>query len=152
MRKVIQFYLRSSSGSSKTYVLLMAALTMSLLGGIANIALLAIVTRIVSRNTHFDWTFILVLIGLGAFLGFTRGAAQYLLSKVTIDSLVSLRLGLCSRIIAAPLATLERLGNARLTATFTESMPAISNALIQLPNVVLYAIVAAGSVAYMAWL
>jgi putative ATP-binding cassette transporter len=152
MRKVIQFYLTSSSGSRKTYVLLMAALTMSLLGGIANIALLAVVTRIVSRNTHFDWTFILVLIGLGAFLGFTRGAAQYLLSKVTIDSLVSLRLGLCSRIIAAPLATLERLGNARLTATFTESMPAISNALIQLPNVVLYAIVAAGSVAYMAWL
>ncbi len=151
MRKVIQFYLSSSSGK-KTNLFLIAALSMSLLGGIANIALLAIVTRVVSRNTHFDWTFILALIGLGAFLGFTRGAAQYLLTKVTIDSLVSLRLGLCSQIIAAPLSTLERLGNARLTATFTESMPAISNALVQLPNTVLYAIVTAGSVAYMAWL
>jgi putative ATP-binding cassette transporter len=151
MLKVIRFFLRSTS-SNRTSLFLIAAFSMSLLGGVANISLLAIVARIVSRSNDFSWTFIFGLIGLGAFLGFTRGAAQYLLTKVTIDSLVSLRLGLCSQIIAAPLSTLERLGSAKLTATFNESMPSISNALIQLPNIILYAIVAAGGLAYMAWL
>jgi putative pyoverdin transport system ATP-binding/permease protein len=151
MITVLRFYLSSSTGHRST-AFLIAAIAMILLGGIANIALLAIVTQMVSRNAGFGWNFVLALIALGGFLGITRGVAQYLLTKVTIDSLVALRMGLCSQIIAAPLSTLERLGNARLTATFTESMPAISNALVQLPNIVLYAIVAGGSIVYMAWL
>lgn len=152
MRKVIQFFLTSSSSGRNTKALLATAISLSLVGGIANIALLAIVTRMLSGGSHFAWTFIAALLVLGAFLGLTRGAAQYLLTKVTIDTLVSLRMGFCKSMTSAPLAMLERLGGARLTAAFTENMPAISNALVQLPNVVLYAIVAAGSMVYMAWL
>ncbi|MGZ4865620.1 MAG: cyclic peptide export ABC transporter [Candidatus Angelobacter sp.] len=152
MLKVIRFFLAKSSGGRSTQALMMTAIALSLLGGIANIALLAIVTRLLSGNSHFNWSFVFVLVGLGTFLGAARGTAQYLLTKVTIDTLVSLRIGFCTKVTSSPLAVLERLGNARLTAAFTENMPAISNALVQLPNAVLYAMVAAGSVAYMAWL
>jgi putative ATP-binding cassette transporter len=152
MRKVIQFFLTSSSEGRSTQALLVTAISLSLLGGVANIALLAIVTRMLSGHASFSWIFIFALLGLGTFLGITRGGAQYLLTKVTLDTLVALRMGFCKRVTSAPLAVLERLGSARLVAVFTESMPAISNALVQLPNVVLYTIVAAGSIAYMAWL
>jgi len=63
MLKVIRFFLRSTS-SNRTSLFLIAAFSMSLLGGVANISLLAIVARIVSRSNDFSWTFIFGLIGL----------------------------------------------------------------------------------------
>src|SRR5882724_2518461 len=152
MRRVIQFFLTSSFTGRSTKVLLATAISLSLLGGAANVALLALVTRRLSGDSSATWTFIAALVGLGALLGITRGAAQYLLTKVTIDTLVALRTAFCKEVTAAPLAVLEHLGSARLTAAFTENMPAISNALVQLPNVILYAIVAGGSIVYMGWL
>ncbi|HLJ87421.1 MAG TPA: cyclic peptide export ABC transporter [Candidatus Angelobacter sp.] len=152
MLKVIQFFLTSSSASRKTQTMLLGAICLSLMGGLANIALLAIVTGILSGKANFSAGFIFALLGLGTFLGITRGGAQYLLTKVTIDTLVLLRMSFCEKVTSAPLAVLERLGGSKLIAVFTESMPAISNALAQLPNVVLYTMVAAGSIAYMAWL
>ncbi|HZE81284.1 MAG TPA: cyclic peptide export ABC transporter [Candidatus Polarisedimenticolia bacterium] len=152
MRRVIQFFLTSSFTGRSTKVLLATAISLSLLGGAANVALLALVTRRLSGDSSATWTFIAALLGLGALLGITRGAAQYLLTKVTIDTLVALRTAFCKEVTAAPLAVLEHLGSARLTAAFTENMPAISNALVQLPNVILYAIVAGGSIVYMGWL
>jgi putative ATP-binding cassette transporter len=152
MRRVIQFFLTSSFTGRSTKALLATAISLSLLGGAANVALLALVTRRLSGDSNASWTFIAALLGLGALLGITRGAAQYLLTKVTIDTLVALRTAFCKEVTAAPLAVLEHLGSARLTAAFTENMPAISNALVQLPNVILYAIVAGGSIVYMGWL
>ncbi len=149
MRRVIQFFLSSSFTGKSTKALLAAALGLSLLGGAANIALLALVTQRLSGESHLAWGFVALLLALGAFLGITRGAAQYLLTKVTIDTLRELRSSFCKEVTSAPLAVLEQLGSARLTAAFTENMPAIANALVQLPNVILYAIVAAGSIVYM---
>jgi putative pyoverdin transport system ATP-binding/permease protein len=152
MWRVIQFFLTSSFTGRSTKLLLSIAISLSLVGGAANIALLALVTRRLSGDLGLTWAFVGALLGLGALLGITRGAAQYLLTKVTIDTLLGLRMAFCREITSAPLAVLEHLGSARLTAAFTENMPAISNALVQLPNVVLYAIVAGGSIVYMGWL
>jgi putative pyoverdin transport system ATP-binding/permease protein len=152
MRKIIQFFLTSSFTGRSTKILLAAAIALSLVGGAANIALLALVTRRLSGQSGLTWTFVFVLLGLGALLGITRGAAQYLLTKVTIDTLLGLRMEFCRAVTSAQLAVLEQLGSARLTAAFTENMPSISNALVQLPNVVLYSIVAGGSIVYMGWL
>ena len=152
MRKVIQFFLKSSSAGQYTRALLITAISLSLLGGLANIALVALVASMLSGHAGVTRLFVGSLLGLGIFLGITRGAATYLLTKVTIDTLVDLRMGFCTKVTSSPLAVLERLGSARLTAAFTESMPAISNALVQLPNAVLYAIAVAGGIGYMAWL
>ncbi len=149
MLKIIQFFLTSSFTSKSTKALLATAISLSLAGGAANVALLALVTSRLSGDSKLTWIFVASLLGLGALLGITRGAAQYLLTKVTIDTLVALRTAFCKEVTSAPLAVLESLGGARLTAAFTENMPAISNALVQLPNVVLYAIVAGGSIVYM---
>ncbi|HEX7286710.1 MAG TPA: cyclic peptide export ABC transporter [Candidatus Angelobacter sp.] len=152
MRKVIQFFLKSSSTGQHTKALLITAVSLSLLGGVANIGLVALVASMLSGHAGVTWIFVSSLLGLGIFLGITRGGATYLLTKVTIDTLVFVRMGFCAKVASSPLAVLERLGGARLTAAFTESMPAISNALVQLPNAVLYAIAVAGSIGYMAWL
>lgn len=154
MIKVISFFLTgtSSGRGMRARLATCGAIVISLLGGAANIALLTLISSMLSGANPFRWKLVWMIVVLGLVLGLTRGIAQYLLSVVTLEYMVDLRLSFCTHLTSAPLATLERMGKARLMAAFTDSMPAISSALLQLPNVVLYTIVTAGSIIYLGYL
>ncbi|HSK80879.1 MAG TPA: cyclic peptide export ABC transporter [Thermoanaerobaculia bacterium] len=82
----------------------------------------------------------------------TRTTSNLLLLRLGERSVRGLRLRLSHRILAAPLRHLEELGPHRLLATLTGDIPAITNAVILLPEISISASIVAGCLAYLGWL
>jgi len=110
----------------------------SLLGGAsgaANVGLLAIVHRALRKpgdaTANFMWLFVAVcLVTL-----LTRIASQIFLVRMGQDSISRLRLGLCRRILEAPLRQIEDIGVHRMITSLTNDVTVISMAMNGLPTV-----------------
>src|SRR5262245_1490640 len=97
----------------------------SVLGGIsgaANIGLLAIVHRTLRQTDSSPGTLIALFITACVVGLVTRIASQIFLVRMSQDSMSRMRLGLCRRILEAPLRQLEEIGTPRMIASLTNDV------------------------------
>jgi putative ATP-binding cassette transporter len=94
------------------------------------------------------WAFIGLCIGLPSF----RYLSQVLLTKLTQNSIVVLRMRLTRSILSAPLSRLEAVGAPKLLTTLTGDVGSIVGALAMIPTLLMHLALVIGSLAYMGWL
>lgn len=116
----------------------------SLLGGAsgaANVGLLAIVHRALRKPDSAPTNFLWLFVGMCVVTLVTRVASQIFLVRMGQDSISRLRLGLCRRILEAPLRQLEDIGSHRIITSLTNDVTVISMAMNGLPTVGVSAII-----------
>lgn len=122
----------------------------ALLGGAASAGLVAASNAALHERPApwLAWAFA----GLCVVLLVSRTVSRVLLVRLAQDAVVDLRLRLTRRILAAPLRQLEEIGPPRLTATLTDDVLAISDALPSLPILGTNMATVAACLAYLGWL
>ncbi|HEX7288660.1 MAG TPA: cyclic peptide export ABC transporter [Candidatus Angelobacter sp.] len=143
--KMIAFFFRHSR---KAVLLSVVA---GVFSGACNAALLAVINAVLKNNgpaSALMWSFV----GLCTFLPVTRFSSELLLNKLGQGALYDLRMKLCMQILAAPLRHLEQLGSPRLLAALTDDVPAITNAILMIPQICVNAALVIGCLVYMGML
>lgn len=127
--KMIWFLLRAS------WKVVLLAAAIGALSGVASVGLVAIILRTLQREgfptVELAVYFALLCIVILA----TRVATQFFLARLSQNTLSQLRLGLCRRILDAPLRHLEQLGEERLLSTLTGDVFLVSQVMIGIPHV-----------------
>ncbi len=131
---------------------LVGAVLVAVLSGLTSAAVLAVVATGLSRLTAPSTALLATFAALVLVATATRIASQLLLLHLAQGTLVSLRMQLCGRILAAPLSELERVGAARLLATLTDDVQAVADAVQGIPFLCFSGATLAGCLAYLAWL
>jgi putative pyoverdin transport system ATP-binding/permease protein len=143
---LVRFLLRSS----RTVVLM--TIGAGLLSGICGVAIIAIITRSVGSTTMPT-----TLLGAAFFTAaagkiFTSALSQLLLSRFVQSTILNLSLGISEKLLRSPLRALEKRGSARVLATLTEDVSAVTWAVQCIPNLATNIAVLLGCTAYLAWL
>ena len=150
MIKLFVFLLRTSREISFSHAAVVLALVAGLLSGVGYTALVALVnTALTDRRAA---PLLLGFIGLGVVVSLTRLVSQGLFDMVGTRSTFGVRLQLCRRILASPLRKQEEIGPHRLLSTLSEDVTAISNALMQLPRLIMNLVITVVALLYMGWL
>lgn len=140
--EVLRYLFRLSRGVPGAAVTLVAVSVLGALAGLASPLMIALV----NRRLHAEALPHAVLLFAGVCLlqALSRFAAGTLLVLAVQKSVFALRLRLADRILAAPLRRIEEIGTARLLASMTEDVSALTQALGQLPVLVMELAVIAG--------
>jgi putative ATP-binding cassette transporter len=129
-----------------------AAALVGVAGGLANARLIGLVNdEIATAATHTPAS-VLLFLGLTATTFLTGLISEAVLVFLSEHLSFRLRINLCGQIMRLPLADLERLGHARLTAAFTQDIPAIDFALLRIPTVFINGAITVGCLAYLGFL
>lgn len=123
---------------------------LGILGGLSNTALLAVINSRLQGDTsqRLFWVFVALCVAMPL----ARLISNLVLLRLTQKAILRVRLHLSREILRAPLAQLERKGAARLLATLTEDVGAISSSLTSIPLLTMYVAVVLGALFYLAWL
>src|ERR1041385_2631360 len=141
--KLLSFLIKYAPGS------VALAVVFGVISGASNAAMLALFNSVlrgsgVSRTTLLWW-----FIALCVFLPLTRYASEMLLTRLSQDALMSLRMRLCRQILAAPLRHLEELGAHRLLTVLADDVPTITGTLVAFPLLCINIAVAIGGLVYL---
>jgi putative ATP-binding cassette transporter len=152
LNRLFSFLLRWTASLRGVRLMLGVFLAASIVSGLANVAFLVLINRIlVARGAQAAavlWTFI----ALCVLLPLSRFVSGLLLLRIAARAIFDLRTRLARRILATPLRRVETLGVHRLVASLTDDVPAISNALITVPNFVMQLFIVAGCLVYLGML
>ena len=150
--RLVVYLLRLSAGIPRGRLVVATVMAAGLVSGLAMAALVATVNALIAApgraSEALAWTFAGLLVARPAL----RFLAQFLAVRLTEHGFVTLRLDLCRRILATPLARLEALGRGRLTATLAGDVGQIVSAMVLLPVLVMHAAVVVGFLAYLGYL
>ena len=128
-----------------------SAALIGVLGGLANARLLSVVNESldnVAEQSASPGFYVLLLV-----LALVAGVfSEVLLILLSEKVAANLRLNLCSNIIDLPLRRSQTLGEARLTAAFTQDIPAITQALLRIPTLFVNGSVTLGCMVYLGFL
>jgi putative pyoverdin transport system ATP-binding/permease protein len=127
------------------------ALLTGFLSGSSSAALVALISLSLAGSMApgtIAWGFI----GLAIVTLVTDILARVVLIRLSQTAVFQLQLRLTRQILAAELSHLERLGSARLLATLTEDVQAISTAVFALPLICINLAIVAASLVYIVWL
>lgn len=144
--KVILFLLRNAPSK------VILAAVVSILGGASSAILIALVNARLSQTGATAASNIWLFVGLVALLLTTNFISEWVLNRVSEQSLFELRMRLCKQMLTAPLRQLEEIGTHRLMATLTEDIPAISRAVMYLPLFSINLTVLCGCLVYLGFL
>lgn len=134
---------------SVSWIGIVAAAIMGLIGGAANAYLVTQINAAVSPDRHGDasWQRFAVTIAILIVAGL---ASQILLIRLAQDAIYRLRAKLSSGVVSAPLEHLERLGTHRLLATLTEDVRSLSMAVSAIPSMCVDVATIAGCLVFLA--
>lgn len=137
--------------------LLLAAIVLGAAGGVVTVGLLALINRALQGGEAAAAG--LGALGVGAAFALScavllgaRVASQYLLARLGHGAVKELRLRLCRRVVAAPLARLEEVGPHRVLAALTEDVNAVTMGFMYAPVVGINGTMMVGCLVYLAWL
>ena len=141
--KLLSFLFKYAPGS------VALAVVFGIISGASNAAMLALFNAVlrgsgISRTMLLWW-----FIALCVFLPLTRYASEMLLTRLSQDALMSLRMRLCRQILAAPLRHLEELGAHRLLTVLADDVPTITGTLVAFPLLCINIAVAIGGLVYL---
>ncbi len=120
--------------------------------GLCNAALLAIVHRALTAGRGASANLLWGFIALWLILPISRIASQITLSHVVHTAVYDLRMHLSRQILGAPLRKLEEVGPHRLLATLNDDVMSISNALVNIPTIIMNATILLASLIYLGFL
>lgn len=144
---LISFLLRSSGR------LMTIAILTGFLSGASSAGLIALISWSMAGNpSTAGRTIALGFLGLVGIVLLTDMTARMALIRLSQEAVFRLQLRLSKQILASELSHLEQLGNARLLATLTEDVLAISNAVFILPFLLINLAIVAGCFVYITWL
>ena len=144
--KLVVFLLRSSLGTVGLVVLA------GIIAGVTNTGLLIIINSALSKSNTSQKTLIWSFAALCVAMLVSRAAAWIFLVQLAHRVTYKLRLELSSRILAAPLQHLEKLGAPSLLATLTDDVAVIAGALTATPMLVVHIVVVVTCLGYLGWL
>jgi putative ATP-binding cassette transporter len=121
----------------------------SIISGISNATLVAVVNSALKRNGLASTRVIGEFLALCLVLPASRYVSELLLNKLGQEALYDLRIDLSRQILMSPLVHLEQLGTARLMAALTEDVPALTSLILILPALCLNAAILTGCLIYM---
>lgn len=152
LARMLSFLLRLSRGIPFSRWLMIASAVAGLASGLASAGMMALINTMISRSATpsraLTWAFVGLCIGLP----FLRYSSQFLLTRLTQNSLLVLRMRLTRSILAAPLRRLESIGAPRLLTTLTGDVGTIVGSLAMIPTLLMHLALVVGSLAYMGWL
>src|SRR4029079_5249537 len=141
--KLLSFLIKYAPGS------VALAVVFGVISGASNAAMLALFNSVlrgsgVSRTTLLWW-----FIALCVFLPLTRYASEMLLTRLSQDALMNLRMRLCRQILSAPLRHLEELRAHRLLTVLADDVSIITGTLVGFPLLCINIAVAIGGLVYL---
>ena len=143
---LLKFLLRSSPAIA------ILAILAGVVAGASNAALIAYITRTLSRSGDWSAVWIWGFVGLCVLLPLTRFASSVLLVRISEKGVHNLRMHLSERVLAAPLRKLEELGPASLLSTLTDDVRTISIALVSIPSTCIQIAIVLSCLGYLCWL
>ncbi|MEH2081321.1 MAG: cyclic peptide export ABC transporter [Nostoc sp.] len=144
---LIYFLLRSSWG------MVAIAIATGFLSGGSSASLIALISHAASSGTASRLTSIIWgFAGLAIVALITSIISQVMLIRLSQNAVLQLRMHLSRQILASELSHLERLGNPRLLATLTEDIQAVANAVYQMPFIFINLAIVLGCITYITWL
>lgn len=150
--KVIILLLRLTKDIPHSRSLVTIITVTGLISGLSNTLLIATINSTLNNTTASRSTLALTFGTLCLALAALRFISAAVLVSLMQRVMVSLRLGLCSKILNAPLRLLEQLGSHRLLATLTDDLPRIATAFITLPLLCMNLAILLGCLIYLCWL
>src|SRR5436309_9474406 len=150
--RVSKFVLGISREVRYSRVMLCLGIAAGLVSGFATTGLIALINRALTGGgfggRRVMLAFGLLCVGLPLF----RFSSQALLTHLTQQTLYRMRLSWCRRILTTPIRQLEQLGPHRLLASLTNDLGAITEALLNIPVVIMHLGVLVTCLAYLGWL
>jgi len=150
--KVVVLLLRLSKDIAHSKVLVTIIIVAGLISGVSNTLLIATINSTLNNTTTSRSTLVLTFAVLCLVLAAMRFISAAVLVRLMKNMMMSLRLGLCSKILSAPLRLLEQLGSPQLLAIITEDVPRIANAFVMLPLLFMNLAILLGCLIYLCWL
>ena len=144
--KLVVFLLRSSLGTVGLVVLA------GIIAGVSNTGLLIVINSTLSKSNASQQTLIWSFAALCVAMLVSRAAAWIFLVQLAHRVTYKLRLELSTRILAAPLQHLEKVGAPSLLATLTDDVAVIAGALTATPMLVVHVVVVITCLGYLGWL
>ncbi|HYU30929.1 MAG TPA: cyclic peptide export ABC transporter [Thermoanaerobaculia bacterium] len=150
--RLLSFLLRLSREIRSSRATIVFVSIAGVVSGLASTGMIALVSSLLGpakvSSRVWPWVFLGLCLALPVF----RFLSQLLLFDLTQKSLLTLRLKLSRRILAAPLRQLETLGAGRLLATLTNDIQLIVDSLTAMPVLFMHLAVVVSSLVYLGWL
>jgi len=150
--KVVLFLVRVAKGIRHARGAVALAVLAGVVSGVANTGLIVLINSALNggpaQRVNLIWGFV----GFCLLLPATRVVSNALLTRLSANALLELRLQLCRRILDARLRVLEEVGAHRPLAALTDDIPMISGALVSLPLLFMHTAIVIASCVYLAWL
>ena len=122
------------------------------MSGVASIGLVSMILRTVENPSSSSAQQIALFACLCGIVLATRIVSQILVSRLKQTSIINLQMGLCRRILAAPIKDLEEIGAPRLLAALTNDVSAISVALTGVPGLAINLVILVAGAVYLGYL
>ena len=150
--KVVILLQRLSKDVPHSRTLVTIIILAGVISGVSNTLLIATINSTLNDTAVSRSTLVLTFVALCLSLAFLRFVSGAVLVHLMKRIMVSLRLGLCRKILNAPLRVLEQQGSHKLFATLTGDVPSIANAYVFLPLLCINVAILLGCLIYMFWL
>jgi putative pyoverdin transport system ATP-binding/permease protein len=147
--KLIRFLVRASRTIRLSRVSIWTAMVTGLLSGLGYTGLITLVNSALTNPTRL---LLFTFVGLCVVVPVSRLVSQAMFNAIGARAIFHLRVELGRQILAAPLHDLEEIGPNRLLASLTDDVTSITNALLQVPFLVMHAALALACFLYMGWL
>lgn len=135
----------------KSKLLFLLATLASILTGIGNILLIALINNLIDRNivsaSQIGYFCLVIFL-----LAIASLSAQTLLTYLTQNTVYDLRLSLINKVINSPLEQLERVGSSKLLAVLGADIQAISSGCSFLPDILTDLIIVISCIIYLFYL
>jgi putative pyoverdin transport system ATP-binding/permease protein len=144
--RLFAFLLRNSRG---TVILMTLA---GALSGMFSAGVIALIARVVARPHDTPTLLAIGFIALAAAKIVSTLISQLLLVRFSQGAILGLSVDLCEKVVLAPLRKLEQRGVARILATLTDDVSAVTWAIQCIPQLAMNLAVLVGCAGYLLWL
>jgi len=149
--KLFAFLVRYTAHIKRAHLLGAGVIAAAVVSGLLNTALVAMVNRVINAG---EGRLAMLPLFLAICVAFpvVRYVGDYLLTYLTEQATLHLRLTLCRRVLLVPLRALEELGPARVNNMLVSDLPAVVGAMALIPLLSLNLTIVAGSLVFMGFL
>lgn len=153
---LLRFYLqywkkRKNKKNDRLKILLYLTILTSVLSGIGNTVLLAIINDVIHHpdfTVKILWTFI----GLCLAVPIARSLSEALLNMFSMRVITDMQTHFCFNLLATPQQVLEEQGSAKITPIIAEDLKVLADSLLAFIMICLHGSVVASCLGYMGWL
>ena len=133
------------------YKMTVLSIGVGILSGFATAAWVGYINKILLKTEEWTSGELWIYIGLAFLSMVLTGLSRIVMNRLSLNSLESVRMRLCRKIIDTPLWQLEVMGNGRLLAALTEDVLTISTGINIIPNLCVSIMTVLGCFGFLFW-